>query len=178
MCLQETEEDLAEAEEYKEAKNMLDSVKLEGWFLICFLFSLWDSLASNVHSSHQAWFGNHGGKTESIHSPCCWCNYFYCLLLTCVKTSTTTTYTIPCENYDKTWTLLQLSSGEAFLFFRSACHGKFTETCNHQFYWWGSTFVNTNQLNMTWQTPVFYHVTLTLMSLNPLCLCFICISCL
>lgn len=33
MCLsslQETEEDLAEAEEYKEAKNMLDSVKLEG----------------------------------------------------------------------------------------------------------------------------------------------------
>ncbi|XP_029371467.1 tubulin-specific chaperone A isoform X2 [Echeneis naucrates] len=27
---QETEEDLAETEEYKEARNMLDSVKLEG----------------------------------------------------------------------------------------------------------------------------------------------------
>ncbi|XP_070780731.1 tubulin-specific chaperone A isoform X2 [Enoplosus armatus] len=27
---QETEEDLAESEEYKEARNMLDSVKLEG----------------------------------------------------------------------------------------------------------------------------------------------------
>ncbi|KAG7238618.1 hypothetical protein INR49_030692 [Caranx melampygus] len=30
LQLLETEEDLAEAEEYKEAKNILDSVKLEG----------------------------------------------------------------------------------------------------------------------------------------------------
>lgn len=30
VFFQETEEDLAESEEYKEARNMLDSVKLEG----------------------------------------------------------------------------------------------------------------------------------------------------
>lgn len=30
MSLQETEEDLNESEEYKEARNILDSVKLEG----------------------------------------------------------------------------------------------------------------------------------------------------
>lgn len=30
FVFQETEEDLAEAEEYKEARTMLDSVKLEG----------------------------------------------------------------------------------------------------------------------------------------------------
>lgn len=30
VSFQETEEDLAELEEYKEARNMLDSVKLEG----------------------------------------------------------------------------------------------------------------------------------------------------
>jgi hypothetical protein len=30
VCFQETEEDLAEAVEYKEARTVLDSVKLEG----------------------------------------------------------------------------------------------------------------------------------------------------
>lgn len=30
VCFQETEEDLAESEEYKEARGVLDSVKLEG----------------------------------------------------------------------------------------------------------------------------------------------------
>lgn len=30
VCFQETEEELAESEEYKEARSILDSVKLEG----------------------------------------------------------------------------------------------------------------------------------------------------
>lgn len=36
VCFQETEEELAESEEYKEARSILDSVKLEGWFLMHF----------------------------------------------------------------------------------------------------------------------------------------------
>lgn len=65
VSFQETEEDLNESEEYKLARNMLDSVKLEGWFQICVLTEI--HLFANVHSFCQALIIN-SRKSESIQS--------------------------------------------------------------------------------------------------------------
>lgn len=80
VSFQETEEDLNESEEYKLARDMLDSVKLEGWFQICVLADI--HLLANIHSLCQALFIN-CRQTESIQSFCTWCNYFYCLRSMC-----------------------------------------------------------------------------------------------